>query len=160
MNTTSFVKILRKVIREEVQSAVKEALGEKKISPNKVINHGISLQKMVERNSRPKKKFSKNEILNDILNETANTSDFGTMYEGPNVMQEEYPTMEEQVYTSDKASSFKSLMNTKTSINATPTTDVNGNPVDTAAIPKGVTDAFTRDYSSLMKTIDKKKSNR
>ena len=48
MNTKSFVKILRKVVREEVQRAVKEALTEQKVPHKKVINHGL-------RNKRKKK---------------------------------------------------------------------------------------------------------
>ena len=44
MNTKSFVKILRKVVREEVQRAVKEAITEQKVPHKKVINHGLSYQ--------------------------------------------------------------------------------------------------------------------
>ena len=89
METKSFVKILRKVIREEVRSAVNEILGEQKVPSNKVIDHGLSLHKMVEQKDRPKKKFSKNSMLNNILNETA--TDFN-----PNEFNgtPDYPTMD------------------------------------------------------------------
>ena len=42
METKSFVKILRKVIREEVRSAVKEILGEQKVPSNRKIYYLIN----------------------------------------------------------------------------------------------------------------------
>jgi len=148
METKSFVKILRKVIREEVRSAVKEILGEQKTPSNKVIDHGLSLHKMVEQRSQPikKKKFSKNSILNDILNDTAvdyNASEFnGTP---------DYPTMDEQVYTSDQAPNFKSMMTSTTE-------GINGEPVDTSKPEiQAVNKAVNRDYSQLMKAMEEKR---
>ena len=104
MDTKSFVKILRKVVREEVQRAVKEVLTEKTVPHKQVIDHGINLQRIAEEQENPyapqarkapKKKFSKNSMLNDILNETAATGDFKSMMEGPAVSQEEWPTLGE-----------------------------------------------------------------
>ena len=43
MSSKSFVKILRKVIREEVKLAVKEILTEEKTDHNKVMSHGMDL---------------------------------------------------------------------------------------------------------------------
>ena len=161
MESKSFVKILRKVIREEVRSAVKEILGEQKKSSNKVIDHGLSLHKMVERQENPyevqgkrKKQFSKDPVLNDILNETSlnyNPAEF-------NGAPPSYPNMENKAFTSNDVPSFASIMEPQTSrINTIPTTDVNGNVVDPNAIPEHVTSALTKDYSSLMKAMDKKR---
>jgi len=143
MDTKVFVKILRKVVREEVQTAVKQILGEQTVPHKKVIDHGLSLHGMVEQQERPnrnkphkKKTFSKNKMLDDILNETAATGDFGNMYEGPSVGQEAYQTQ---------------------GINTIPSTDVNGNHIDKNALPEHVTSALTKDYSAIMKAIDKKK---
>jgi len=44
MKTQSFVKLLRKVIREEVRLAVKEVLNEQ----TTVTNHGINLSEIAE----------------------------------------------------------------------------------------------------------------
>ena len=157
MNTKSFVKILRKVIREEVQQAVKEALTEQKVSHKKVIDHGLSLSRMAEaRTNKPKKKFSKNSMLNDILNETANTADFSNMNEGPAVSQEEWPSIDD-VMTTDKVDSFASMMNPSRGVDVTPNTDVNGNVINKNALPEHLTSALTKDYSAVMKAIDKKK---
>mgnify|MGYP003120126026 CR=1 FL=1 len=82
MDTKSFVKILRKVIREEVGRAVKQALTEQTINHGQVIEHGMNLAEIAEnpmpRRPIAKKKFSKNSMLNDILNETAATGDFAS----------------------------------------------------------------------------------
>ena len=157
MNTKSFVKILRKVIREEVQQAVKEALTEQKVSHKKVIDHGLSLSRMAEtRSNRPKQKFSKNSMLNDILNETAESADFSNMNEGPAVTQEGWPTMDD-VMTTDKVDSFASMMNPAHGVDVTPTTDANGNVFNKNELPNHLTSALTKDYSAVMKAIDKKK---
>jgi hypothetical protein len=41
--------------------------------------------------------------------------------------------------------------------NMIPTTDTEGRPLQNAHVPKEVANALTRDYSSLMKAINKKK---
>ena len=142
MNTESFVKILRKVIPEEVRDAVKDILSEQQVSHKKVINHGLSLHEMVDQQenafrskTRTKTTFSKNEILNDILNETAANADFRNMHDEIYVGQEEYSTSHDMI----------------------PSTDVNGNMVNKNNLPAGVISALTKDYSGLMKAINKKK---
>ena len=71
MKTQSFVKLLRKVIREEVGRAVKQALNEQKTNHSQVIEHGLNLHELSESpktyKKQPKKMFSKNDMLNDIL---------------------------------------------------------------------------------------------
>ena len=160
METKSFVKILRKVIREEVKSAVKEALNEQKPNHKQVINHGMDLHKMAERQDDPykikarkKKSFTKNTMLNDLLNETATSTDFSSMNQEPIISEmESYPTM---TYDSSMAESFGTQ---KSSQQLLATTDTNGNPIDmkneNVAKTVGI---MTKDYSALMKAIDKKK---
>ncbi len=151
METKSFVKILRKVIREEVKAAVKEALNEQKSNHKQVINHGMDLHKMVERQANPynikakkKKTYTKNSMLNELLNETATTADFGAM--------EPYPAMS---FDSSDAETFSTQKRPQQSL---ATHDVNGAPVNMANenVAKTV-DIMTKDYSALMKAIDKKK---
>ena len=56
MESKSFVKLLRKIVREEVQSVVrkelKTALNEQKVNHNKVINHGLDLHKIADQDIR------------------------------------------------------------------------------------------------------------
>ena len=151
MDTKSFVKILRKVVREEVQRAVKQALTEQTVSDKKVIDHGIKLQNIAEGHTNPysprtatkKKQYTKNSMLNDILNETAATGDFKSMMEGPAVTQDEWPTMGQM----------------RTSNTVQPVAQgINGEVVDTSKPDVQTAMAnITKDYSSLMKAIDKKK---
>ena len=65
MEAKSFVKLLRKVIREEVRSAVKEILTEQPVDHKKVINHGMELSEIASNPKRKKKIYSKNSMCND-----------------------------------------------------------------------------------------------
>ena len=147
METKSFVKLLRKVIREEVQSVVrkelKNAINENKTNHNSVINHGLDLHKIAEqdiRGPRAKKQYAKDEMLNDILNET---SGHGSDNPWPemNFKSEMAPEFMERPMPASLAS-----------------TGINGEPVNMNN-KKGVQTVqnMTKDYSALMKAIDKKK---
>ena len=146
MESKSFVKLLRKVIREEVKAAVKQVLNERTTNHKQVINHGLDIQRMSEQPNprRKKKQYTKNSMLNDLLNETG-----GLPADGPLVSQmsgiDDYP--------SDMAQSF----GMRSQPQPLATTDVNGAPVNmqNEAVAKTV-DIMTRDYSGLMKAIDKK----
>ncbi len=143
MDTKSFVKILRKVIREEVSKAVTKALNENVISDKQVMDHGINLSEIAENPmpTRPyakKKKFAKNSMINDLLNETAATGDFASMMEGPAVgMMDDYPQM---------GPTRKSQM-----------VGINGEAVKPATKElEAVNNAINKDYSHLIKAINKK----
>ncbi len=134
MDTKSFVKILRKVIREEVGNAIKQALNETPVTDKQVINNGMNLHELVDTPKPAKRKFAKNSMLNDILNDTATDSDFRGMHDGPE----------------------PSLMRPSNVMESM--TGINGESVDTSKPEiKAVGKALTRDYSSLMKAMDKKR---
>jgi hypothetical protein len=141
MKAESFVKLLRKVIREEVTHVVrnemKSLLQEKKTNHKKVINHGMNLNQMVE-----KKKYVKDPMLNDILNNTSPLRENTTMN-----------------FNSNMAQSFKSMMNgNDTQTIVAPPTDIHGKAVNMSNEGvKTAVNAMTKDYSALMKAIDKKK---
>jgi hypothetical protein len=144
MSSKSIVKLLRKVIREEVRAAVKEALTERKVNHNKVINHGMDLHTLAE-NPVPaasKKRFTKNDMLNDLLNETAATP--------PTQELTDWSTMN---FKSEMAEQFGTTRQQPLA-----TTGINGEPVNmnNENVAKTV-DIMTRDYSGLMKAINKKK---
>jgi len=154
METKSFIKILRKVIREEVQLVVRKEmrsmLSEKKVNHKKAIKHGMELHDSVESIHKPaikKKKFVKDSMLNDILNETAYGADFSTMNDVP------------AVYQSSMANEFASTRQSAP-MHSAPlvTNDVNGAPINmqNKNVAKTI-DIMTKDYSQLMKVIDKKK---
>jgi hypothetical protein len=155
MSSKSFVKILRRVIREEVRAAVKEILTEQSTNHNKVMSHGMDLSKMASNPRRKKKQFSKNPMLNDILNETS-----GIPSDGPIVSQgtSDYPSM----------GTFKSEMAESYGMSRQPqslaTTGINGEPVNMNNEGVASTiNAMTKDYSGLMKKMkeqDKQKGKK
>ena len=148
MSSKSFVKILRKVIREEVRAAVKEILTEQRVDHKQVINHGLEMAEMSSNPKRTKKQYSKNSMLNDILNETA-----GLPSEGPIVSQgaADYSNM----------STFKSAMSdsyggTRPSARTVVTHDINGTPINMQNESVAATvNAITKDYSGVMKAMKK-----
>ena len=159
MDTKSFVKILRKVIREEVAKAVKQALNENKVTDRTVIDHGISLAEIAENPmpNRPyaKKKFAKNSMLNDLLNETAVNGDFASMRQGPPV--------EYQGAVQNQTDPYRQMGPTRTAAMTAPRQanqvmqGINGEAVN-AKTPElqAVQNALTKDYSAIIKAIDKK----
>ena len=74
MESKSFVKILRKVIREEVRSAVKELLAEQQVNHDNVMDHGMNLHELansivvVEGDSRVLSQKVAGEILRPYKN--------------------------------------------------------------------------------------------
>ena len=147
MDTKKFTTVLRKIIREEVTKAVRtelrQMLNEDKVSHKSTIQHGMQLHDMVEQRPQKavKKKYSENSMLNDILNDTAplkENSDWSTMN-----------------FRSEMAQSFG--MNSSEPVVA-PATDLQGRPLNTNNEQVAtVVNAMTKDYSALMKAIDKKK---
>ena len=86
-------------------------------------------------------------MLNDMLNETANSGEWRNM---------------DSMYTSNQAQGFDRAQMASAlgygEQSVIPTTDIDNRPVDMATLQSsGVADALTRDYSQLMKTINAKK---
>ena len=146
MKTEGFVKLLRKIIREEVSKTIKTELKPllKEIIGNK---DNINLQEIkdIVEPTKPltKKQYTKNAVLNDLLNETS-----GHKSDNP------WPTVD---FRSEMATSFGGRQQNV----PLATHDVNGAPVNMSNenVAKTV-DLMTKDYSALMKAIDKKKGKR
>lgn len=149
MESKSFFNALRKIIREEVQQAVrtemKRMLNENKSDHTKVIQHGLELNRMT--NKQSKKTFAKDPMLNDLLNETATIP----------APVDEWSTMN---FRSEMAQAFGGMRQSMDDNipYVAPSTDLNGAPVNLGNenVAAAVT-AMTKDYSALMKAIDKKK---
>ena len=147
MKTEGFVKLLRKVIREEVRNVIKSEL-KPILNEVKIKKHDINLQEVVGVNTpkRPvaKKQFAKDPLLNDMLNETAAAPASAEMAD--------WSTMN---FRSEMAEAFgmSSPQNQPLA-----TKGINGEAIDmnNQAVATTV-NAMTRDYSALMKAIDKKK---
>ena len=139
MKMSQLKMAIREVVREEIRIGLKEIIGELKQPTNEVV-----------RKTPPKKqKFSKNPILNEVLNET---------------QADEWETMGGSKFTSERMNelmggSYSDMMNGNQPVNADAEVAAMGkNP---EAIPDKVKDnIFNKDYSSLMKAIDKKKQQK
>jgi hypothetical protein len=163
MNSKDFIQVLRKVIREEVQTAVRTELSnigsmitEQRKSGQMPV---VKKAQQVERYNpakRPttapiKRQLTTNPTLNDILNET---SGFG--HEGPMSMMnenidysgdfDEWPTMQ-----------MNGMVASGQVANTIPKVDNEGRYVDASKLPEPLVQNLTKDYSALMKAIDKKK---
>ena len=135
MKASQLKMIIREVVREEIRLGLQEIIGDLKQPKQRVVQ---PKRKTVE-----KQDFSKNPIINEVLNETAAT-------------EEEWKTMGGEKYTSDKmgdilSNSYGKLMTDDSdNSNGTLASEMGVNPNDPAA-------AFLKkDYRAVMKAVDKK----
>ena len=132
-----FTQALRQMIRQEMRDVLTEEL--LPILKDVLVEQRHTLpSKPTRRKPATKKTFSKNSILNDLLNDTATSTNFSEMHTGPIV--------ESELYAEP---------------NVTPMTDIDGKPVDTSnEAVANVLNIMNKDYSALMTAIDKKKGKR
>jgi len=177
MSTNKLAQVIRKIVREEVRKEVRQLLNEeskpKKVTKSEFNNglaHALGLQDSIERRARkPKvtKQYTKNKMLNEILNETAGDIASGTVDRiSPETA--EYPTMGQQPLTSKNAQSFDrnslaaklgygtvSQTGTPSLEEMVPKTDIRGMSATNTQVNSGVAKALTRDYSELVKKFKK-----
>ena len=145
---TNIKTLIRKIVREEVAMAINEVITELK-QPTQQVSQPQPKKKIVEKKKPIKKTYTSNKVLNDILNETANDDSGWETLGGDG-----------KIHTTQDASSllknkYANMMSGDTGVNvAQMAVESNVNP---EAVPEHVTDALTKDYSALMKAIDKKK---
>tara|TARA_A100001201_G_scaffold141034_2_gene135484 strand:- start:4246 stop:4683 length:438 start_codon:yes stop_codon:yes gene_type:complete len=143
MKAKTFENLIRKVVREEIDYALRREIKSLKedlrteLKPT-ITEHTEKMVEVPQQNSLKEKimgknpsfkskSFTNNSTLNDLLNETAMGD---TNLEGGNSS----PVSLSQPFASEAPMSM-----------------------DTAGMPDSVAKVVTRDYSSLMKAIDKKK---
>ena len=132
---TNIKTLIRQIVREEVAMAIDEVITELK-QPSLSSSQPKPKKKVVE-GKRTYKKFTENSVLNDVLNETAQSDDWKTMGGG--------------TYTSDKvnevaSSQYGDLMNGSSQQSV--------NPNDPMA------EFLNKDYRSVMKKVDEKAKQR
>ena len=137
MKKSDLVRVIREVVKREVKAALKEELGLR----NK------PKAKKVDAN------FTSNPVLNEVLQETAAG---------------DWPTMGNKQLTSNDAMAGKAGLAAVMGMES-PEQMFGGKPSAQEMIPQDkkhvdvpedVMTALTRDYSDLMKAIDKKKANK
>ena len=147
---------LRNIIELVVRKEVKKQLSEIFINEEKEIKLSETISKPKPKRviKKPKKQYTKNKALNEVLN---NTKPLGSQE------QEDYPTLGGGVLGSDNMAEVLGYGDLGMGSNderaremgAVDTIKKAGVSVD--AVPEDVQNALTRDYSGLMKAIDKKK---
>jgi hypothetical protein len=158
MKKSDLVKIIKEAVREEVRAVLKEELGQAKSpsTPNEFSNMMEHAEGLFGK-KQSKKQFVKDPVLNEVLNETANS---------PGA--EEWPTMGGKTLQSKHAKAGKpglaSLMGmesmdqafgSKPSIQQMLPDDKKH-----VEVPEEIGKALTRDYSTLMKAMDKKRASK
>ena len=147
---------LRNIIELVVRKEVKKQLSEIFINEEKEIKLSETISKPKPKRviKKPKKQYTKNKALNEVLN---NTKPLGSQE------QEDYPTLGGGVLGSDNMAEvlgygdlgMGSDKERAREMGAVDTIKKAGVSVD--QVPEDVQNALTRDYSGLMKAIDKKK---
>ncbi len=152
MKKNDLIKIIELVVRKEVKKQMTEIfinedreikLAEvvSKPEPKKVLN-------------KPKKQYSKNTALNEVLN---NTNPLGKS------QQDEYPSLGGGVLGSNNMAEVLGYgdlgkgQNKEMAREVAAVDTIKKAGVSVDQVPVGVQDALTRDYSGLMKAINKKK---
>ena len=141
MKKSELRMMIREIVKEEVALTVKEVIKE-------IVGGGKTKQKLKPKSKPEQKYYSKNKVLNDVLNETA-ISDKSN----------EWETLGGSTYTSDKinevvGSSYADMMNGGGEPNADMMVKSMGGDPNT--VGDTLKNALTRDYSDLMKAMDKK----
>ena len=136
---TNVKTIIRQIVREEVAMAIHEVITELK-QPTQQVSQPKPKKKIIE-----KKKFSNNSVLNDVLNETAESKEWETMGGG--------------TYTSDRmnevmSSQYGDLMNNNGKVNADAMVASLG--VDPNQVDDSIKNIFTKDYRSILKKSEEK----
>ena len=150
--------VVRKVVREELKPIISEVkknskpvIRERAVDNSKVTKDPLDISGLLETKKPKVQKFSENPLLNDMLNETAESGEWKNI---------------DSTFTSQQAQGFNRAQMAEmlgygdgvaTTTNMTPTLDPDGKPLNVNIEGTAVGDALTRDYSSLMKTINAKK---
>ena len=146
MTKKGLVKIIREVVRREVQKEVQKIFIKEETSPK--LQNIVS--EIKEPSTVPQTNYTKNEALNKVLNETVALS--------KKQPTEEYPTLGGGGFDTNRMTEllgYSKPEEAKRDMVAIDTMKKAG--VTTEQVPEAVTNALTRDYSELMKALDKKK---
>ena len=153
MKKKELIKIIELVVRKEVKKQMTEIFinEEKEIS----LSETISKPKPKKVIKKPKKQYTKNEALNEVLNNTKPLGSSGQT--------DEYPTLGGGVLGSDNMADVLGYgdlgmgQNKERAREMAAVDTIKKAGVSVDAVPEDVQNALTRDYSGLMKAIDKKK---
>ena len=138
MKSNKLVSLIKEVVKQEVKKQITDIL---------INETNIPKTKPVVKKKVKEQKFTDNPTLNQILNETAQ-------------QKEEYPTLGGGTFDSSRMTEmlgYGSLGNDEVKREVAAASTLKSGGINPEAAPEHLKDALTRDYSGLMKAIDKKK---
>ena len=145
MTKKDLVKIIQEVVKREVQKEVKKIFIKEQVSEEPTIE-----MKSVVEEPKEQVKYTKNETLNKVLNETVGLSKSQSQTEA-------YPTLGDGTFDTNRMTEllgYGKPEEVQRDMVAADTLRKAGKSVND--VPEHVTNALTRDYSDLMKAINKK----
>jgi len=166
MKKGELTKIIERAVRKEVKKQMNEIFIKEDNSSqlSELVSKTVTekefkepIRKKYKVGKKEEVKYTRNKTLNKVLNETK-----GGIPQGDG--SESYPTMGGEVFDSSKVTEvamnsgeFGSTSEFKRELGAAMTAKSVGVSVD--KVPESTMNALTRDYSGLMKALDKKDSN-
>ena len=155
MKKNDLIKIIELVVRKEVKKQMTEIFinEEKEISLTETISKPTP-KKVI--NKKPKKQYTKDKALNEVLNQTKPLGSSGQT--------EEYPSLGGGVLGSDNMAEVLGYgdlgrgQNKEVAREMAAVDTIKKQGVSVDQVPEDVQNALTRDYSGLMKAISKKKT--
>ena len=140
MKSNKLVSLIKEVVKQEVKKQITDILiNETNIPKTKPV---------VKKKKVEEQKFTDNSVLNKILNETAQ-------------QQEEYPTLGGGTFDSSRMTEMLGygggLGNNEVKREVAAASTLQSAGMNPEAAPEHLKNALTRDYSDLIKAIDKKK---
>lgn len=152
MKKNELIKIIELVVRKEVKKQMTEIFinDKEEIKLAEVVSKPKSKVKQ-----KPKKQYSKDKTLNEVLNNTRPLGSTG--------QSDEYPSLGGGVLGSDNMADVLGYgdlgkgQNKERAREMAAVDTIKKQGVSVDAVPEDVQNALTRDYSGLMKAINKKK---
>jgi len=152
--TSKIISLIKEIVRQEVKKEVQQIFiseGIKSMTNGVPLKEERAMEVLPERKVEPKEKvqYTKNPVLNNILNETAGGET------------DEYPTMGGNTFDSSKmaeAMGYGGMMGSaeeKRKVSAIQTAQAAGADTSNKAVQDVMTD-LTKDYRGVMKALDKK----
>ena len=154
MDTKKLIKAIQLIIKEEVKKEVakrekvirESILKEMKQSQPKVVEKDpLDVDHIFETSQQTKQSFTGNSMLNDMLNETAQGGEWRSI-NGPG-----------GVFQSSQAQGWGGFNQQPSALQTAEGNTISVERLQQTEAGQAVVNAVTRDYSQLMKAIDKKK---
>ena len=153
--TKTLVNLIKEMVRQEVKKEVREIFireGVKSMTQQSTLVEDKVVEVLPERKSKPNKKvtYTKNPVLNDILNETANANEL-----------DEYPTMSGKPFDTSRMAETMGYGNmlgnaeSRRKAGAVHTAQAAGVDPNNPAVEE-VMGALTKDYRGVMNALKKR----